>query len=119
MVHDFNTPQPVKNAKAYHMRFIMHDYPDDRCIEILTHIRGAMGPDSKVLIADMIVPDKVDEESIRCAALDLVLLHTGGKERTVAGFEKILSAAGLKLHKVWLQPNRMHQGIIEAVLART
>ena len=35
MVHDFWTPQPVKDAKAYFLRRIIHDYSDANCVKIL------------------------------------------------------------------------------------
>lgn len=101
MVHDFWTPQPIKAAKAYFFRRIMHDYSDENCTKILAHIRDAMAPDSKVLIADMVMPKRVAEADLPAAAMDNCVMVMGGKERTEDGFRKILEDAGLKLHKVW------------------
>ena len=28
MKHDFFAPQPIKNAKAYYLRAVLHDWPD-------------------------------------------------------------------------------------------
>nr|POF02492.1 o-methyltransferase gsfc [Quercus suber] len=116
MAHDFMEPQPIKHARAYFMRFIMHDYVDNVCIKILSHIRDAMAPDSKVLIADMIIPDRLDEQSLPSGLYDMLLMHVGGKERTEAGFDKLLEAAGLKRLNIWMTPGTP-QGIIEAGLA--
>lgn len=101
MVHDFWTPQPVKGAKAYFFRRIMHDYSDENCSKILSHVRDAMAPDSKVLIADMVMPKRVHEADLPAAAMDNCVMVMGGKERTAEGFEKILDDAGLKLEKIW------------------
>ncbi|RAL64632.1 hypothetical protein DID88_001665 [Monilinia fructigena] len=50
--------QQVKNAKFYYMSNILHDWPwpDDKCKIILTHLREAMGPDSAILIDEMVLP---------------------------------------------------------------
>jgi hypothetical protein len=39
------------------MHKIMHDWPDAECVEILTHLRDAMAPDSRIFINDCIVPE--------------------------------------------------------------
>ena len=56
--YDFFTPQPVRNAKAYYMRTVLHDWPDDFCLKILKNIREAMGPDSLLLINENVVPNR-------------------------------------------------------------
>ena len=57
MVHDFFTPQPIKDAKYYSLRTVLHDWPDDKAQAILKNIIPAMGPDSKILIDDMVLPN--------------------------------------------------------------
>ncbi|KAJ5157192.1 uncharacterized protein N7482_008292 [Penicillium canariense] len=37
--HDFFQPQPVKNAKGYFMRRILHDWPDKQAAQILGHVQ--------------------------------------------------------------------------------
>ena len=101
LVHDFWLPQPIKGAKAYLLRRIMHDYSDENCTKILSQLRDAMEPDSKVLIADMVMPKRVHEADLPAAAMDLVVLTMGGKERTEEGFRGVLDRAGLRLKKVW------------------
>lgn len=101
MVHDFWTPQPVKGAKAYLLRRIIHDYSDENCVKLLSHLRDAMLPDSRVLIADMVMPKRVYEADLPAAAMDNCVMVMGGKERTEEAFRKILEDAGLNLVKVW------------------
>ncbi|KAK8129181.1 S-adenosyl-L-methionine-dependent methyltransferase [Apiospora kogelbergensis] len=57
MGHDFVREQPVKNARAYYFRQIMHNYDDDVCITILKAHIGAMGNHSVILIDDKVLPD--------------------------------------------------------------
>lgn len=56
--HDFFKAQPVQGAQIYFMHKIMHDWPDADCVEILTHLRDAMAPDSRIFINDAILLDQ-------------------------------------------------------------
>ncbi|KAH8891973.1 S-adenosyl-L-methionine-dependent methyltransferase [Thozetella sp. PMI_491] len=102
--HDFMTEQPVKGAKAYFMRMILHDYADAVGIKILTELAGSMSPTSRVLICEMVLPSRVGEADFAAAVLDQAVMSMGGKERTEAGFRKMMEAAGLELVQVWRAP---------------
>lgn len=53
--HDFFTPQPVKGARAYMLRMVLHDWADDDCRKILNHLKDAMTPGySKILICECV-----------------------------------------------------------------
>lgn len=83
---------------------IMHDYADTVCIDILTKLAKSMAPDSRVLIYDMVVPQRVGEADFAAAVLDQAMITMGGKERTEAGFKSLLESAGLELVQVWRVP---------------
>jgi len=53
--HDFFTPQPIKNAAVFLMRYILHDWSDPYCIKILSHIRRSAGPDTKLVVIDAVL----------------------------------------------------------------
>ncbi|KAJ7648737.1 O-methyltransferase [Mycena polygramma] len=59
-VHDFFAPQPVKNADIFMLRQIVHDWPDDTTddavIKILSQLRAAATPKTKLVIVDQIIP---------------------------------------------------------------
>ncbi|KAM5354447.1 hypothetical protein ACJ41O_001096 [Fusarium nematophilum] len=102
--HDFMAEQPVKGAKAYFMRMILHDYADAVGIQILTRLAEAMSPESRVLICEMVLAPRVGEADFASAVLDQAVMTMGGKERTEAGFGKMLEAAGLELVRTWRVP---------------
>lgn len=53
--YDFFTPQPIKGARAYFMRSVLHDWPDELCRKILGNVKEAMEPGySKILISDCV-----------------------------------------------------------------
>jgi demethylsterigmatocystin 6-O-methyltransferase len=46
-------------ARFYLMRQILHDWSDEKCLEILKPLVAAMDPqDSRLLIAEYVVPSK-------------------------------------------------------------
>ena len=104
MEHDFWTPQPIKGAKGYFLRMIMHDYAGTRCVEVLSHLAAAMAPDSRVLICEMVLPQRVGEADFAAAVLDQAVMTMGGKERTEAGFEQLFDKGGMELVQTWRVP---------------
>jgi hypothetical protein len=82
MVHDFFTPQPVKGAQLYYIRRVFYDWQDDEACKILQAIIPAMAPDSRILISDMALPERVGPEDDSAVWLDLMMMAIGGKERT-------------------------------------
>ncbi|KAL1838222.1 hypothetical protein VTJ49DRAFT_2920 [Mycothermus thermophilus] len=104
MAYDFFTRQPVRNAHVYFMRRVLylHEHNLEVCISILRNTAWAMGPDSRMIICDMVLPESVEpERSLEVYRMDLDMMTIGLKEKTVAEFEQMLDAAGLELVKVW------------------
>ena len=52
---NFFESQPVKNADVYFMRLVLHDWPDDKCQQILKILRGAAGSKSRLIVFDQIM----------------------------------------------------------------
>ncbi|KAM7219617.1 O-methyltransferase domain containing protein [Rhypophila decipiens] len=116
--HDFMTEQPVKGAKAYFMRMIMHDYSDKVAIEILKQLAAAMSRDSRVLVCEMVLPARVSELDFPAAVMDNAVMAMGGKERTTEGFRKLFDTAGIELVNVWRAPG-VPGGCVEGRLKKT
>jgi hypothetical protein len=57
MVHDFLTPQPVKGADVYLLRWILHDWSDKYSITILRSLIPALKQGAKVIINDVCIPE--------------------------------------------------------------
>jgi hypothetical protein len=119
MEHDFFTPQHVKGistasfvpieirahwlagARAYMLRFVLHDYSDEVCVAILKQLVPAMAADSVVLVGDLCLPDRVTPADLGVATMDVTMFNMAGKERSEAGFRKIFAAAGLEYVKTY------------------
>ncbi|KAK1622379.1 O-methyltransferase [Colletotrichum phormii] len=109
MAIDFHKEQPVKGAVVYYIRYCLHNYSDDLVVEILACIASSMAQDSRVLIAEQITPNP---PSAHTAAIDLLMLSVGGKERSREVWKDVLARAGLGRVKFWTSPSNPH-GIIE------
>ncbi|KAI9705281.1 MAG: hypothetical protein M1820_005280 [Bogoriella megaspora] len=101
--YDFFTPQPVKGARIYFFREVLHNWPDSRALAILKNTVSAMDSNySRILIEEVVVPAKGAGAAI--AGLDIaMMLMLGGMERTAKQWKKLLDDAGLEIVKIWEQ----------------
>ncbi|KAJ7679368.1 O-methyltransferase [Mycena polygramma] len=53
--HNFLEPQPVTNAAAFLLRHVVHDWSDANVVIMLTHLRVAALPTTKLVIIDNII----------------------------------------------------------------
>ncbi|MGY4651739.1 hypothetical protein ACVWWN_005535 [Mycobacterium sp. URHB0021] len=101
----------VPAADFYLLKYILHDWSDDSCIEILSNIRRAMNPGARVFIVEMMFADQ--GISRQAALLDMVMLMSlTGRERGRPEFEKVVRAAGLEI--VRAEPLHQPHYLIEA-----
>lgn len=112
MPHDFFTPQPLKGAKAYFLRRILHDWGDEASKAILRNIVTAMGQGSRILINELVLPDQGCDR--RMAMNDMVMLSFGGMERSERQWRELLSEVGLIIKKIWRKEGE-NLAVIEAV----
>jgi hypothetical protein len=81
------------------LKYILHDWNDERCLTILRNIRAAMA-EGTLLIIERIVPETVSPVDADVIRGDLVMLGVGGKERTEAEYHALLGAAGLTVTRI-------------------
>jgi hypothetical protein len=87
------------DGDAYLFRHLLHDYDDADCLKMLTNVRRAMKPSSRVLVLEKTVP--TDDTPGPGRWLDLhVMLLSGGRERTVPEYRRLFEQAGLQLNRV-------------------
>ena len=91
---DFFASVP-KGADAYIMKYILHDWSDERAVKILSNCRAAMNKNGRVLVVDSVIPPGNDPGYVKL--LDIEMLIIGGRERTKADFAAIFQKSGLKL----------------------
>jgi hypothetical protein len=90
-----------RGGDAYVMKSIIHDWDDERSIEILQVCRRAMGESAMLLLIERIV--EAPNEGWRTKFMDLnMLVNPGGQERTLEEWETLLERAGYNLVEVTL-----------------
>ncbi|KAL8735675.1 MAG: hypothetical protein Q9166_000844 [cf. Caloplaca sp. 2 TL-2023] len=115
MAYDFFTPQPVKGAKGYYLRGILHDWPDRVCREILSNTAAAMRKGySKLLLDEMVLPDTNVPPKGAMLDLTMLALETGA-ERTSRQWHELLASVGLRIEKIWSTDFGL-ESVIEAEL---
>jgi hypothetical protein len=97
---------------------IVHDWSDEKAIEILATCRKAMGAAARLIVVERIMPARADESdaSLRMFMVDIqMLIVLGGRERTVEEFRTLFDSAGLRLTRAI--PTRSIYHVIEGVPA--
>jgi SAM-dependent methyltransferase len=80
----------------YLLRYVLHDWDDEKCVRILENCRRAMRPGGRILVLEMIL-GAIGREPGVVPSQDLnMLVLFGGRERTVGQFDELFSAAGLR-----------------------
>jgi C-methyltransferase len=84
---------------AYVLKNIMHDWPDQKAVQILRNVRAAAGPRATVLLVELVIPDHDRDFPGKWADLEM-LLNLAARERTAAEYRKLLSQAGFRMTRV-------------------
>jgi O-methyltransferase domain/Dimerisation domain len=102
----------VPAADLYLLKFILHDWPDAACVEILSRCREAMRPGGRVAIVEFVLDDQEGHSLV--GLMDVVMLAVvGGQERSLAEFDVLLRDAGLR--RIAVRKSDSPQAVIEAV----
>jgi hypothetical protein len=83
---------------AYLLANIIHDWDDQRAVQILSNCRAALNRGGRVLLCEGVIPEK-GEEPNQAALIDLEMLVMApmARQRTAGEFERLFHRAGLRL----------------------
>ncbi|KAF3760407.1 S-adenosyl-L-methionine-dependent methyltransferase, partial [Cryphonectria parasitica EP155] len=114
--HDFFTPQPIKGARAYYMRSVLHDWPDEKCREILAQLKAVMEPGySKILLNEYMLDN--DRPDWRPLSLDLLMMVVNAaSERSERQWRDLITSAGLKSTGIFSNGDEGTESVIEVML---
>jgi hypothetical protein len=101
-------------ADAYIMKHIIHDWPDDRCVQILKACRKSVNPGGKLLVVDNVIHPGNDFSPGKFLDLQM-LIFPSGCERTEKQFRALLAAAGWQLSRII--PTAAAESIVEGIPA--
>lgn len=103
--------EAVPESDAYLLKSILHDWPDDRCVDILRVCARSLRPGGAVLVVETLLGRARFE--VEAAFSDInMLVMPGGRERTEQEYAALFAVAGLHLTRVIDTESRM--SIMEA-----
>jgi hypothetical protein len=105
---DFFTNVP-KGADVYLLKSILHDWPDEKCVEILKVIHRDAAPNARLVLVEMLLTNAPGPVTF----MDLnMLVMLDGRERTADEYGAMLRPAGFAVERVVPTPGLF--GVIEA-----
>jgi len=102
-------------ADVYLLKYIIHDWDDERSLAILKNCRQAMKDDARLLLVETVVPLPGESHPAKLQDLEMLVI-TGSQERTVAEYSRLLEQAGFRLNQVI--PTTEPISILEALPAK-
>ncbi|MGH3755020.1 MAG: methyltransferase [Pseudonocardiaceae bacterium] len=98
---------------AYLLSRVIHDWDDDHAREILGTCRAAMADTACVLLAESVLPEGAAPSMGKLMDVEMLVMTSGGHQRTEAEFRVLLARAGLRLTRI--VPSTGLTSLVEAV----
>jgi hypothetical protein len=86
-------------ADLYLLKFMLHDWDDERAAAILADIRKAIAPQGRLIVVEIVLPPGNEPHVGPLIDLNMMVM-TGGIERTEAQYGQLLARAGFRLERV-------------------
>ncbi len=86
-------------CRAYLMKHVIHDWDDERARNILANCRRAVPKDGALLLVEWALREGNAPSAGKFTDV-VMMLMTGGKERTVEEYRDLLSQSGFRLNQV-------------------
>jgi hypothetical protein len=106
-----------RGGDAYVLKHVIHDWNDERSLEILGACRRAMRADARLLVIEGVYPPRIEPSlaSVSAASNDVnMLVATGGRQRSEPEFRALYEAAGFTLTRLVPTPP-LHTQVIEGL----
>jgi hypothetical protein len=107
---DFFADVPA-GGDLYLLKHVLHDWPDDKCDQILRNIHRAAAPGSRLLVIEMLLPDGPGPSPVPLMDINMLVM-VGGRERTAAEYAEMLGHCGYAVERIVPTPGVFH--VIEA-----
>jgi len=86
-------------ADVYLLKYVIHDWDDERSLAILKNCRQAMKDDARLLLVETVVPPPGEPHYAKLQDLEMMVV-AGSQERTVEEYSRLLEQAGFRLARV-------------------
>ncbi|BBY65627.1 methyltransferase [Mycolicibacterium helvum] len=98
---------------AYLLKNVIHDWADDKALQILRNVRAAAKPGATVLLVEMVVRENGRDGPENWVDLEM-LLNLGSRERTAQEYRNLLQQNGFRMTRV--VPTASPLSVVEAVV---
>ncbi len=95
---------------AYIVKWIIHDWDDERSVTILNNCHRAMAKNGRLLVVEAVVPHGSKPHFSKYMDLNMLVM-TGGRERTEEEYRALLETSGFRLTRII--PTESPMSIIE------
>jgi len=79
---------------CYLLKLVIHDWDDERAVQILRNVRAAIGDDGKLLLIEFVMPPGDAFHHAKFMDLSILILTESGRERTEAEYRDLLAKGG-------------------------
>ncbi|GAB4861514.1 Cathecol O-methyltransferase 1 [Ancistrocladus abbreviatus] len=90
--------ESVPSGDTIFLKWILHDWSDDRCIKLLKNCYSALPNNGKLIVVEVVVPEELamNTGTKAISLIDLIMMTQTprGKERTQKEFQIMANAAG-------------------------
>lgn len=100
-------------ADTYLLKYVLHNWDDEKAIAILRNCYDAMSDSGKILVVEQVIPPGNEPFSAKLIDLQMLVMTSSGCERTAAEYQSLFEAAGFELVKII--PTRSNVSILEGV----
>ncbi|KAI0391258.1 S-adenosyl-L-methionine-dependent methyltransferase [Xylariaceae sp. FL0594] len=115
MEYNILQPQPVRGAKFYYMRAVLHNHPPHIVKLVLQNVKAAMDSESVLLVDEMVFPEK--GVSYDTASIDMTMLTVfASMERTEAHWRTVFEEVGLDLVRTYTYYPRNYETVMDVRL---
>lgn len=99
---DFFTAIP--QADAYLMRWILHDWDDEKALAILQNIKRAAKPGAALMVVESVIPETAEFDMGKWMDVNMLVM-AGGRERTAGEFRELFDRAGFDFDEIVPTPS--------------
>jgi len=95
---DFFTDVP-RGGDLYLLKSILHDWPDDKCEEIVKSVHRAAAEGSRLVVVEGLLPDTPQPSPVTLMDMNMLVM-LGGRERTAGEYTALLQRCGYEVARV-------------------
>lgn len=104
--------ESVPQADGYFMKWVLHDWADDECMDILRTVHENAPTEGRLFVVETLMPPPGETDDTIPSDI-LMMVGVGGRERTLSEYQKLVARSGWVFTDTW-EPKDDGFTVIEA-----